>query len=86
MDRLRDIVLTDLRFQIAELGRDGGMMNSSVYDTAQVLRLAPQGDSQRWSALEWLLGQQRDDGGWGSPAAPRARDVPTLASVLAQLP
>lgn len=86
MDRLREIVLTDLRFQIAELGRDGGMMNSSVYDTAQVLRLAPQSDAQRWSALQWLLDQQRDDGGWGSPAAPRARDVPTLACVLALLP
>jgi hypothetical protein len=86
MDRIREIVLTDLRNQLAELGQQGGMMNSSVYDTAQVLRLAPLGDAQRWAALQWLVDQQHEDGGWGSPAAPRARDVPTLASVLALLP
>lgn len=86
MDRISDIALTDLRYHIAALGRDGGMMNSSVYDTAQVLRLAPLADDQRWAAIQWLIEQQHDDGGWGSAATPRARDVPTLASVLALLP
>ena len=86
MERVREIVLTDLRHHLALLGEQGGTMNSSVYDTAQVLRLAPQSDSARWVALQWLLDKQHTDGGWGSPATPRARDVPTLASVLALLP
>jgi hypothetical protein len=33
--------------------------------------------------LDWLIEQQHDDGGWGDPIVPRARDVPTLAAMLA---
>ncbi|MEN9938903.1 MAG: hypothetical protein RLZZ387_5482 [Chloroflexota bacterium] len=81
MDRVHELLLTDLRFLIADLGKDGGLMSPSIYDTAQVLRLAPPEDPR--PALVWLIEQQQPDGGWGSPAVPRARDVPTLAALLA---
>lgn len=77
-----DILLRDLRSLIRNLGKDGGLISPSVYDTAQVLRLCPP-QQDVWPALDWLLEQQQTDGGWGDPAAPLARDVPTLASVLA---
>ncbi|MBC8077105.1 MAG: hypothetical protein H7Y32_13595, partial [Chloroflexales bacterium] len=86
MDRISEIVLTDLRYQIDALGRDGGAIGPSVYDTAQVLRLAPPSGEHKWAALDWLIQQQHDDGGWGGANVPRARDVPTLAAVLALLP
>jgi hypothetical protein len=84
MDQITDILLTDIRHVIAEIGKDGGQMSPSIYDTAQVARLAPP-EETTWPALEWLLDQQQGDGGWGNPAVPRARDVPTLATVLALL-
>ena len=74
-------LLTDLRHSIGDLGKDGGLIGPSVYDTAQVL--AWHRMRNMWPALDWLLGQQQPDGGWGDPAVPRARDVPTLAAVLA---
>lgn len=43
MDRITDILLTDLRHLIADLGKGGGMISPSIYDTAQVLRMAPPG-------------------------------------------
>lgn len=77
-----DILLTDLRSLIANLGKNGGLISPSVYNTAQVLRMcSPQ--QGVWPAVDWLLEQQQADGGWGDPAAPLTRDVPTLASVLA---
>lgn len=85
MTRSLDIVLADLRHQIGELGGGGGLISPSVYDTAQVTRLAPQ-SCDIWPALNWLLEQQQPDGGWGNPALPLARDLPTLAAVLAIAP
>ena len=82
ISRIIDILLTELRSLITNLGKDGGLISPSVYDTAQVLRLCPL-QQDVWPAVDWLLGQQQADGGWGDPAAPLARDVPTLASVLA---
>lgn len=82
ISRIIDILLTDLCSLITNLGKDGGLISPSVYDTAQVLRLFPP-QQDVWPAVDWLLGQQQADGGWGDPAAPLARDVPTLASVLA---
>lgn len=82
MSRITDILITDLRHLLADLGRDGGLISPSVYDTAQVLRLAPPAEGV-WPAMEWLLEQQHADGGWGDISTPRARDVPTLAAVLA---
>jgi hypothetical protein len=82
MNRNTDILLTDLRYMIADLGKNGGLIGPSVYDTAQTLRFAPPREGA-WPALEWLLEQQRSDGGWGDPRTPMARDMATLAAVLA---
>jgi hypothetical protein len=82
MSHIVDTLLTDLRLLVADLGKDGGLMSPSVYDTAQLVRLYP-AQERRSSAIEWLLAQQQPDGGWGYPYVPHARDVPTLAAVLA---
>jgi hypothetical protein len=82
MNRVSDIVLTDLRHLISELGKKGGAIGPSIYDTAQVLRYAPPAEGV-WPALEWLEEQQQPDGGWGDLGVTRARDLPTLAAVLA---
>lgn len=75
-----DVVL-ELRALIGALGESGGLVSPSVYDTAQLLRLAPP-KAGVVAGLQWLLRQQREDGGWGEPTVPAARDVPTLAAVL----
>ena len=75
-------LLEELRVLIAALGDDGGLVSPSVYDTAQVLRFAPPAAGVA-PGLDWLLAQQHADGGWGEPTAPPARDVSTLAAVLA---
>lgn len=70
-----------LRGIVANLGKQGGLISSSVYDTAQVLRYGY--TREHWPTLGWLLDRQHADGGWGDPHTPRARDLPTLAVVLA---
>jgi hypothetical protein len=82
MSYIVDILLTDLRHTIADLGKQGGRQSASVYNTAQVIRFATD-NSDPWPALDWILTQQHADGGWGSPAVPHARDVPTLTAILA---
>jgi halimadienyl-diphosphate synthase len=81
VDRIVHRLVSELRGLIATLGADGGLIGPSVYDTAQVLRFAPPADPA--PALDWLLDQQQADGGWGDPAVPLARAVPTLAALLA---
>lgn len=75
-------LLGDLRLVIADLREDGGLMSPSIYDTAQALRYSPPRHGLE-QTIEWLLAQQREDGGWGNPSAPRTRDIPTIASLLA---
>jgi len=75
-------LITDLRDLIADLGRDGGLISPSLYDTAQVLRFCP-AETDEPAVRQWLLQQQYADGGWGDPSIPLARHVPTLAAILA---
>ncbi|MCP4363395.1 MAG: hypothetical protein GY796_35795 [Chloroflexi bacterium] len=74
-------IYDELRSLIRDLGKDGGQISPSVYDTAQVLRFAPPHEGVD-AAFQWLLCQQKADGGWGDPHIPMARDVPTLAAIL----
>ncbi len=82
MSYLVDLILNELRTVVQDLGKDGGLISPSVYDTAQVLRLYPPLEGAQ-AVVEWLLEQRQSDGGWGDPSTPSARDVPTLAAILA---
>lgn len=82
MEDITVCLLDDLCKLVADLGKDGGIVSPSIYDTAQVLRLYPPEEGVE-AGLEWLLAQQQADGGWGNPAVPASRDVPTLATILA---
>lgn len=77
-----DLQFAELQALVADLGKDGGLISPSIYDTAQVIRLYPPAEGPQ-PAIDWLLQQQRSDGGWGELSAPYARDVPTLAATLA---
>lgn len=79
MSRIIDILLTDLRFLISSLSKDGGLISPSVYDTAQLLRLYPPQQGV-WTALSWLLGQQQADGRWGGAIPQRHLPVMFLHS------
>lgn len=82
MNTHQEILITDLRSLIAELGTNGGQMSASVYDTAQVLRYAPSSAGTQ-PALDWLKSQQQADGGWGEMGISLPRHIPTLAAILA---
>jgi len=77
-----DLQLAELQSLMADLGKAGGLISPSIYDTAQVLRLYPPPEGPE-PTLDWLLQQQQADGGWGDPSVSYARDVPTLATILA---
>jgi halimadienyl-diphosphate synthase len=82
MKRIEEVLFTELGALVSALGSKGGLMSPSIYDTAQRLRFLPPAEGV-WPAVDWLLEQQRSDGGWGDPAMPLHRDIPTLAAVLA---
>ncbi len=82
MNRIVDLLVTDLRYLVNDLGKDEGLIGPSLYDTAQVIRMAPP-EEGIWSAMDWLRDQQQPDGGWGKLDLPRIRDISTLAAVLA---
>lgn len=77
-----DVQFAELQSLVADLGKDGGLISPSIYDTAQVIRCYPPPEGAQ-PAIEWLLQQQHGDGGWGEPGSPYTRDVPTLAAILA---
>ncbi|MGK3993072.1 hypothetical protein [Sorangium sp. So ce1024] len=77
--------LNGLRRIITEIGRGGGLVSPSVYDTAMALRFDTFPEA-RESIITWLLDQQRSDAGWGLSSVPRARALPTLASIVALHP
>lgn len=82
MNRIVDLLVTDLWYLLSDLGKDQGLVGPSLYDTAQVIRMAPPKEGI-WSAMDWLRDQQQPDGGWGVLDLPRIRDISTLAVVLA---
>ncbi len=47
-------LIAELRTLIGELGKDGGLISPSVYDTAQVLRYYPPKEGVE-PALHWLI-------------------------------
>lgn len=75
-------IIDEIRQLLLTLDSDGGLLTPSVYETAQVLRFCPDAFVPDVVA-EWLLSQQEADGGWGDPAAPLYRAVPTAAALLA---
>lgn len=76
-----DLVFHELASLTREMGKGGGLVSPSVYDTAQVLRHCPPAEGSE-AAVEWILSRQHADGGWGDPSVPLGRDMPTLAAVL----
>jgi len=77
-----EALFAELRHLLTELDSDGGQISPSVYETAQVLRFCPEAGVAQ-ETIQWLLQQQRPDGGWGDPSAPLYRTVPTMAALLA---
>jgi hypothetical protein len=78
VDKLLDETVTT----VSSLGKDGGLITASIYDTSQVLRFWP--STEKESCIAWLLEQQGSDGGWAfQSASSYFRDLPTLAAVLA---
>lgn len=82
MHTLSDTLFNEITALLGELDSDGGLITPSIYETAQVLRSFPAA-SLGATTVEWLLRQQRADGGWGDPAAPLYRTAPTVAALLA---
>ncbi|MFE3585174.1 prenyltransferase/squalene oxidase repeat-containing protein [Streptomyces vinaceus] len=83
MDQPDSTAVARLRTLTQALGSGGGQISPAVYDTARALALSSTDTPTRQHRLQWLIAQQQPDGGWGSPHIPRARDLPTLAAVLA---
>lgn len=82
MNNRNAALISQLRSLITDLGKDGGTISPSIYDTAQVLRFYPPPEGPE-PALDWLVAQQQADGGWGNVNAPFARVTPTVATLLA---
>ncbi|AXF77972.1 hypothetical protein LU604_23820 [Erwinia tracheiphila] len=81
MHALAENILTELNTLLSDM-HDGGYVGPSVYDTAQLLRFHPN-PPDRAGIYRWLIKQQHEDGGWGSPDFPLHRQVPTVAAILA---
>ena len=75
------ITWADLEHVVRSLGRGGGQLSPSIYDTAQCFRFNP--PSSPWSIVDWLISQQQPDGGWIEVQDPRMRSLSTLAALLA---
>ncbi|MFP1739555.1 hypothetical protein [Lonsdalea quercina] len=80
MPILTENILTELNTLLSDM-HDGGCVGPSVYDTAQLLRFHPNTPDHA-GAYRWLIEQQHEDGGWGSPDFPLHRQVPTVAAIL----
>lgn len=77
-----DRTFLQLRSVVRSLGRGGGLMTPSIYETAQVLRFCPELVETN-KVIAWLLNSQQLDGGWGDVGGPLYRVVPTAAAILA---
>ncbi|MFD8820998.1 hypothetical protein ACFV1C_01280 [Streptomyces sp. NPDC059605] len=81
----QDRALHHLQALVDDLGADGGAITPAVYDTARVATLLPH-RPHTGEMLHWLTTRQQPDGGWGDPLTPHARDLPSLAAILALTP
>jgi hypothetical protein len=81
MNSVVEGITTRLRALLLDLGKGGGVISPSVYDTSHLLRLRPPAALQQ--GLDWLRARQEADGGWGPVrGSSLARHVPTLAALL----
>lgn len=82
MNDLETHLVNDLRDTLHAIGREPGSVSASVYETAQVItHLGPTATTP--AALDWLIDQQKADGGWGLVHLPDLRQVVTVSAVLA---
>lgn len=81
---MQHILSVDLHHHLAALGHEVGQMSVSVYDTAQVMRLAVSQPHRHYATLDWLIRQQQPDGGWNDMRmGVLQRTAPTMAALLA---
>lgn len=82
MNPLENHLVDDLRDTLQAIARESGSVSASVYETAQVImHLGPTPTTP--DALDWIIDQQKTDGGWGLVHLPDLRQVVTLTAVLA---
>ncbi|MCA9956622.1 MAG: hypothetical protein KC434_17960, partial [Anaerolineales bacterium] len=82
MNNLETHLVDDLRDTLQAIAREPGSVSASVYETAQmIMHLGPTPSTP--AALNWIIDQQKSDGGWGLVHLPDARQVVTLTAVLA---
>jgi hypothetical protein len=80
---IADEILFQTHSLIQDLGRQGGLISASEYDTAVVLRFAPPAKESALAAgLNWLLSRQHPDGGFGNILAPQFREMISLCVAL----
>lgn len=82
MNQLESHLVDDLRDTLHAIAHEPGSVSASVYETAQtIMHLGPTLTTP--AALDWMIDQQKADGGWGLVHLPDLRQVVTLTAVLA---